>query len=446
MIDSSRGGVAMRLALVVSLTLGLTGCGETSKVDPNAKVTISGTVTTPSGEPLTDRPVRLATGASGGDLLLGLVTLGLACTSGICDDRVRSVRTKDDGTYRIELKGRDTQTDFGNVRTQVLSAAAAPVGEEVSGASVAAQFVVQTERVRIPPLQLVDPGLSFETSEDEAVASWEPALGAPYTLSFETDNVVPVWRVTTAETAASVDGRVLEDSSGRVVVSGETTDQIEGSNLDLTWRSPGVGYAAEGVPMSRGASCRYSTASRVSRDELEQSDCLLTDGDLFSGGRPGECLAQASPPPSRRRRCATPTRATIDMASAAPVDLIVVRGCEGTCRVETSADGRTFHSAGTATGPFAALPIPLATVRSVRVSLGRSGLREVSIWGPEARVETAVESAPESALEELRAPYESVEESGGSRGVLVIAALLGAALIVVAYLLGRTRGRAKGVA
>ncbi|HYP23694.1 MAG TPA: hypothetical protein VEV43_08980 [Actinomycetota bacterium] len=444
MTTSWRAGPLVRFVAIATVALvAATACGETSKVDPSAKVSISGRVTTPSGEPLADRPVRLATGASGGDALLGVITLGLACTAGICDDTVRSAVTRDDGTYRFVLRGRDTQTSFGNVRTQVLSASAAPAGDQVSGASMAAQFVVQTERVRLPPLELVDPALSVEAASGRAVASWEPSPGAPYTLAFETDSVVPVWQVTTAETGATVDSRVLEGSSGRVVVSGGFDDTIEGSDIHLTWRSPGVGYAAAGAPLSRDAACRYGNARSASLPGTG-GDCGLTDGDLFFAETPvARCPGQ--PSPRRKRACPQPTTATIDMEGAAPVDLVVVRGCSSRCPVEVSANGRRWRAAGAATSPFATVRLPEATVRSVRVGLGVDGLREVSVWGPEAQLEPGLQPVPEAELEVLREPYEAVEpeESGGVPGIVWVGAgALLIALVAMAYRAGRRRGAA----
>jgi hypothetical protein len=439
-MTASGSGRALSLVAAFSLALGVVACGETSKVDPDAVVSISGQIRAPSGDPLADRPVRLATGASGSDLALAVVTLGLACAADICDDTVRTARTQDDGAYRIEVKGRDTQTSFGNVRTQMLSASAAPTGLQVSGPSVAARFVVQTERVQLPPLRLVDPGLSLEAAPGQAVASWTPARGAPYTLAFETDSVVPVWQVTTAEPTATVDSRVLEGSSGRVVLSGQVADQIEGSDLDVTWRSPGLGYATEGAPLSRGATCRYGSPRSASPNDAGAVGCGLTDGDLFSTDPPTSNCPKRPSQSGSRRPCKTPRNATIEMDSAVTSDLIVVRGCEGTCLVEVSTDGRRYRPVGSATDSFADMPVPATSVRSVRVGLGTAGLREVSIWGPETQLEPGLEPVSEAEVDELRSPYEDGEPTGSSRPiVVVIGALLVIVVIALAYRAGSRR-------
>ena len=437
-------GLVVRLAAAVSFAVNGVACGETSTIDPDANVSIVGQVRTSTGASLADRPVRLASQEAGSDVALAVVTLGLACTGGICGDTVRSSRTQSDGTFRFDLEGRDTQTSFGNVRAQVLSASAAPTGLEVSGASVAARFVVQTERLKLPPLQMVDPSLSLIDVPGKAVASWTPSPGAPYTLTFETDSVFPVWQVTTAETEVTIDSRVLEGSSGRLVLSGETADEIEGSDLSLTWRSPGIGYAATGTPVSRGALCRYGTVDSASGTEPEGRVCDITDGELFFASAPvGDCPSR----PSRRaaaRRCETPTTATIELPSAEPVDLIVVRGCEGNCLVELSSDGQRFRPAGTATTAFAAIRLPVTTVRSVRVGLGTSGLREVSVWGPNDQLEAGLEPVGEAAVDALRRPYELGEAAGASRFIGVVVAVgLAAGAIALAYLAGRRRGSRK---
>ncbi|MDQ4125714.1 MAG: hypothetical protein M3134_08965 [Actinomycetota bacterium] len=62
MTTSGRGGLLVRLVAVVSLAVGGVGC-EPSKIDPNAAVSISGRVTTQSGEPLAGRPMASPTKA-----------------------------------------------------------------------------------------------------------------------------------------------------------------------------------------------------------------------------------------------------------------------------------------------------------------------------------------------------------------------------------------------
>ncbi len=419
--------------LVAAVLLGgllTAACGEQSRIDPDAAVTFSGTVRGPAGGPLADRPVRLASGVGDGDVALAVVTLGLACTSGACRDRVASARTTETGSYRLELQGRDTQTAFGGVRPQVLSAAAAPRGQEVSGASVSARFVVQTNDVRLPPLRLVDPRLSVRGDRARVGSSWTASPGAPYTLSFEGDDVVPAWQTVTGRTSATLDSRVLEDTRGRVVLSGALREEITGSDLDVVWRSPGTGYVSgAGAPPSRGRACTYPGTA---------SPCALTDGDLTATDAPPIGCPSLSPS-SSAAPCVPPTTVVVDLGGPVPAELVVVRGCSGGCAVDVSGDGRTFRPAGSVADAFGAVRLPGADVRAVRVGLGRDGLREVSVWGA-LPAEAGLQALPARVVERLRVPYAvgPGSDDGLPGGVVAVAAgLVVAGLVGLGVLLGR---------
>lgn len=94
--------------------------------------------------------------------------------------------------------------------------------------------------MRWPVLELVDPGLVVEGTGD-IVARWSTPRPGPYELTFERADLETVRQVTAGSGVATVDPRILEDSSGRVVVSAGSADRVEGSDVDLRWRSPGVG-------------------------------------------------------------------------------------------------------------------------------------------------------------------------------------------------------------
>lgn len=100
---------------------------------------------------------------------------------------------------------------------------------------------MQTTAVQLLPLPMVDPLLSLGASASSVDASWHTTAGGPYVLTFEDEDgtTTPVWEVTSAGRSATVDERVLEDTRGRVVLSGGLTDQIEGSDVRPTWRAPG---------------------------------------------------------------------------------------------------------------------------------------------------------------------------------------------------------------
>lgn len=422
------------LLLAAALVVPLVACGEESRVDPDATVVVSGRALTPAGSPLADRPVRLVSVSDADDAALGILTLGLGCAGDACDDDVRTGVTDAAGRYRLELRGRDTQTAFGTVRPQALSVSAAPRRSEVSGASTSARFVVQDEQVGLPPLQLVDPALSLGSAAGRVGATWRTDAGGPYALTFETDDVVPVWRVTTGSRSATVDGRVLEGTAGRAVLSGALEDEIEGSRVDLRWRSPGVGYAAaERSPVSRGLPCTYGAGASA----VVQEECPLTDGDLFSAALPpvADCppAPGATPPP-----CPAPTTVSLALPAGSAAELVVVRGCAQACTVEASSDGRTYRPAGRVTGAFGAVRLPGAGTRAVRVGLTGGGLREVSVWEPDGGT-PALRPVPAGDVEALRRPYRDAEDGVPVVVVLLAGGLCLAGALGVGFLLGRRR-------
>jgi len=374
----------------------LAACSQ-SDVDPEADVVIEGRVLDVDGSPLDDRPVHLGVGMSPGDLGVAVLTLGLSCTGGECGDRFDTT-TDGDGAYSLTLKGSDTQSFFGSAEETVLSASAAPGDGEVSGASVSATFEVQTERVRLPDLALVDPGVRVERDE----VTWDPASGFDV-AAFETDAAVPVWR-TTGAGSAPVDGRILEDATGRVVVAGVVADEIEGSDVRIVRRSPGIGFVGPyGAPPSRGAGGE------------------LTDGDLVTD------VALTAP-------------ATIALTDAVPAELVVVRGCEATCAVETSADGQTFVAAGAVTGAHGVIELPGADVRVVRVTA--TSLREVSVWGPAPEIER--EDADESSLRDVFGIAGGDDDGSPSPWLVAIAAAAAGGMLVAVSRARRGGARAAG--
>jgi hypothetical protein len=413
-----------RLVSTVVLVLAVTaGCSEQSRVDPNATVRVHGVATDTDGSPLAERPVRLGSGIGTDAGIAAVVTLGLSCVGGGCTGRVEDTMTASDGTWSFAVKGRETQSAFGEALTQLVSTSAAPSGDEVSGASAWARFRVQKDDVALPALRLVDPHLTVSTKDEHVTTAWTATRPGPYELTFESGDRVPVWRATVGTTTASVDERILEDTDGRAVVAASTTDAIAGSDVTLGWRSPGVAYASPaGAPPSRGRPCTFETNGPPS--DAATDACGLTDGDLAT---------PASLPP-------TTTAAIIDLGRAVPGQLVVVRGCTGSCAVDVAGADGAWRPAGGATGDFAVLPLdggPIARVRVHVVATSASALREVSVWGP-APTRPRRRSAD---VEDLRRPYADV---GGHRTSRTVAVALAAALAALAlagagYVAGRRR-------
>lgn len=416
----------------------ISACGEQSRVDPNAAVTVTGLVADPGGAPAANRPVRLGTGVTVGEGAFAVLTVGLSCTSGACTGNVRAVSTDAAGRYTFTLKGADTRSTFGEAESVLVSASGSPAADQVSGPMASARFQVQTEQVELPRLELVDPGLSIE-AVNGITARWASPRPGPFELTFEAGEQVPVWLSRTSESTASVDPRLLEDTAGRVVVGGGSEDAIEGSKVEKRWRSPGVPYAGgAGAPPSRGRPCRYVDAAGRVADGPKQ--CGLTDGELTA--------APAAPPvcaTANDTQCQAPTAVVIDLDPSVPAQLVVVRGCEGACAVEVSADGTSFRPVGSASDAYGVVPLDGQAVRAVRVGLGTGfGLREVSVWGPAPAV--ALRSLTKGEQAHLAAPYGG---SGGKRHlplplIAVAIAVAASAMIGVGVAIGRRRAAPVG--
>lgn len=430
--DGGRGrrGPTPLLAIVVVV---LGACGDQSRVDPAATVTVTGLVTDPGGAPAADRPVRLGTGVTVGEGAFAVLTVGLSCTSGACSGNVRDATTDTAGRYAFTLKGADTQSSFGEAESVLVSATGRPSSDQVSGPMASARFQVQAEHLELPRLELLDPALSVEASNG-VTSRWAAPRPGPYELSFENGHDVPVWRSRTADSTAVVDPRLLEDTSGRVVVAGAYEDTIEGSKVEMRWRSPGVPYAAAvGAPPSRGRSCRYVDAAGNAAPATD--GCELTDGDLATGAAsPPVCPSPDAAP------CQQAVAAVIDLDPSVPAQLVVVRGCEGGCGVEVSSDGTSFRGVGAASDDFGVVPLDGQPVRAVRVGLGSGfGLREVSVWGPAP--EAALRPVSDRERARLSEPYGGAGSGRDLPRWLVVVAVAAAciALVGVGIALGRRR-------
>ncbi|MFY9587255.1 MAG: hypothetical protein WAT66_07365, partial [Actinomycetota bacterium] len=134
-------------------------------------------------------------------------------------------------------------------------------------------------------------------------------------------------------------------------------------------------------PPSRGRPCTIPDAQGRT---VAQAPCRLTDGEFGQEFRPQVCGGESG--------CTEPphTETTVDLGAAVPVDLVVLRGCDRTCRVETSPDNRRWRLAGVATEDLAALtPAGGRRERYVRVSGAVDTLNELSVWAGAPRVPDA---------------------------------------------------------
>ena len=428
---SLRAGVA-GLALAASV---LSACGEQSRVAPDATITISGLLVGPDGGPAAKRPVRLGTGITDGEGALAVLTIGLSCTTGACTGNIRDATTDDAGRYAFSLEGRDTQSSFGEAVSVLVSATGSPATDEVSGPLTSARFQVQTEALELPALHLVDPGLTLEGT-NQVVARWAATRPGPYDLTFDDGQQVPVWLARTADSSAAVDPRLLEDTAGRAVVGGSYEDAVEGSSVEVRWRSPGVAYAAgAGAPPSRGRPCRYVDGAGTT--VAEPAACELTDGDLGS-----EAAAPTCPPAADGTAPCAPTAAIVELGTPVPAELVVVRGCDGGCAVEVSTDGTAFRPVGGVADGFGTVSLDGTPVTAVKVGLSSelAGLREVSVWGPTPTPAlVALDAAGRDALTRPYGGRSTDEERPSVLLVALAAAIVGAVLVGIGVALGRRR-------
>lgn len=383
---------------VVSLAASVVAGCEMSSVDPDAQVTVGGTLVDGSGQTLASQDVVLLTEPTASDVLLGLpfglASLGFACLvedpPPPCDTRRRAT-TDPDGSFTFTLTGRETQGTFGEAARMTVSAGSPARDREAAGPATTGAFVVATEQVTLEPLPLVraSPSLSARNGHAAIDWSWQGGTamrGAPSSaeLVFQ-DGHEPVW-VASASPGSPIDLRVLEDVPGAVGVV-EHRRAAQGTVDDLTYRSELVPYVTgAGAPVSRGAPCRVVAEDGTS---AAVSPCPVTDGDLVE--QEGAGLACTDP------ACDHASGYVVDLGQGRAVQLLVVRGCDRSCPLAVSPDGTTWEPVGELRGRHVAVAREGPPVRFVRVTgdAGVHGLAEVSAWdGPPAASTFEVRTLP----------------------------------------------------
>ena len=333
-----------RLLLVVLLAATLAAC-ESSKLDRAAAVVVSGRVLAADGAPAGGAPVALVREPSIGEIFTGLLvvplTFGLAClgeapAASVCRGRtVERTVTAADGTYRLNLTGGETQTAFGNTVDFTLSTA-------VSGATVTADFKIQTENLVLPDLQAWQPAVSVAAGR----IGWDPPAPGSYQVVVEDGAGQLVWTFDSTRPSVSFDPRVLEDTAGKLAVAAITSAGAEGTSVSIRRQSARVDYrSAAGPPLSRGRPCTAGAPA------APVTPCPFTDGNFVNVlSRPATTTSTSTTSPS----AAVPESTTLDLGRSADVSLIVVRGCA--CQVERSTDGQTWTAVGRATGYTVVVP------------------------------------------------------------------------------------------
>jgi hypothetical protein len=452
-----RVGQTLALGALCALLFACTA----SRVNPKADIDLSGTVQRQGGLPVAGARLALTREGDPGDVILTVASVGFACLEGtqapaICHN-ARFVSTASNGAFSYKLKGKDTQSTFGYSAVLSLTSSLPAKADEVAGSSTTYRFHVQTEILGIP-IRLWEPSLAARTGSFGARVS-VPRLPTDllprqldrtppqYTIEFARGDEI-VWRLSEARPVTVFDPRLLEDSTGtmRVIASASNVRVSErlGDQIAFALRSGARAYESPlSPPVSRGKGCSVVDERGKS---YPVAPCRLTDGDFGRGFSPAVCSGASG--------CTEPryASAVIDLGAAVGADLIVLRGCQEVCRVDTSTDGRTWRSAGVAQDAEAAFS--LASPRHARyvrvVTSFVDSLTEVSVWSGRPRVpNTSLLVAPgrfPTASGSSRAPFaSSPARSRGFAWLVVVASILlgavaGAAALVIAR--RRTRGAA----
>lgn len=429
-----------------------------SRVNPKADINLSGTVQRHGGLPVAGARLALTREGDPGDVILTVASLGFACLAdtnapAICDD-ARITTAGSNGAFSYKLKGKDTQSTFGYSAVLSLTSSLPAKADEVAGSSTTYRFHVQTETVGIP-IRLWEPSVAARTGSFGARVSF-PKLPPDllprqiertpprYTIEFTRGDEI-VWTLPQARPITTFDARLLEDSTGtmRVIVSASNVRVSEtlGDQIAFALRSGARAYESPlDPPFSRGKGC--SVADEKGK-RFSLSPCGLTDGDFGRAFAPSVCTGTSG--------CTEPRHASavIDLGSAVGVDLIVLRGCEQSCRVETSTDGRTWRSAGVAQDTEAAISFSSSRrARYVRVVTPFvDSLTEVSVWDRRPRLPNASLLVTPGRFPTgnggTRAPGASSPAKSGGFGWLTVvaAALLGVVGGAAAVLIARRRIR-----
>ena len=437
--------------LAVLLLLACVSCNP-SQVSANAKVTVDGTVKRP-GAPVSGVRVALGKEATAGDVFFGIVSIGLTCLEQqftACSSQ-RVTATSSDGAFSFSLKGSDTQDTFGDASVMDLATVMPRRGDELAGPGVNTRFQVQAEHVT-EPMSVWEPNVTVSTSGGPVHVRWtepgarvfpsEADLGTMRrSVVFQGADAEDVWTVDGHAGGADLDGRLLEDSAGGVVVFSSIANiklpPARGTDVEVQARSARLGYASRaGVPTSRGKPCSVRGPDGKA---VVQSPCTLTDGRFGPMFAYHACSGEKS--------CREPTTVSFDLERTIPVTLVVVRGCGTVCTAEASTDNRTWHAIGTSTAPTegptrdVAMPIQNAAARFVRITSGNglNEMREVSIWDHEKVPASGSMLVGPSSVPEGRLTNTPAAKGGSRRLVVAAFVLLAIALAVGGFLLGRRR-------
>ncbi len=373
--------------------------------------------------------------ATGATVTVRVTDTGLVIFGSPEDKAVSTTKTDAAGRYgsvlpKSYVPGMETSDDW-------FVTASLPAGSgDKAGPRSSFEFEVNTALQEAPPLPIweAEPAVTVDGLQARVTANGRPPAEGYATSVFLGGMALPT-------SAATFDLRLLEPEGpaqrselifGAQAAGNVTVRHAEGRTIyhqRLVTRQRTVTVALPVAP-SRGSPC---VVTLPGGESVRRTSCAATDGKFSAAVRA----------PSG----AKPASVTVELTTAVDTGAVFVRGCDGFCHVEVSADGSAWTKAGGSRADASSdvwvggirNAGPVRFVRVATPDLG-SGITEVSVWpgalpvepDPERRPALAVPPSPPPAPP---APAEEPVDLGGVAlkvlaGVLLVGA--GGALALVA--------------
>lgn len=246
------------LSLGVLVMLG--GCTK-SKVDADQDIALSGRLIDEAGAPLSEVLLKLYRSENSSCAFAGFTSSW------------KSVKTRADGTFELDLLGADTRNG------SIARCFVARSPEQSQGRSLSAFFLIQQSGVALPTLQEWT-GTLTATGEAQGVGVGFRPLSATHgagdddhVLSVHAVSLRAAWQVLEVTSPVHLSDYVLEDVQGlKASISVEREANAGGVTVGLAYSSNSIALPRRAlVPASRGAACTYLNA---------ETPCRITNGDL----------------------------------------------------------------------------------------------------------------------------------------------------------------------
>lgn len=377
-----------------------TAC-ERSVLDPDEEVVVTGTLQSSDGTPLSNTDVLFIRHPDAGEIVTGAITLigslGTACLFHPDDiELCRGVETSvtdDEGGYRFELLGADTQGTFDNAVSFTVAAATGP--DEATDLSVEATFLIQTTELVVPALRFWDAAITATPDGDDTALAFHAVDDVTagettgYDVVLRSDEGRPWETRGLSEPEVVWTDEDVEDFSGRVHAAARSAGRAENTDISYVHRAPGPLLAGDRVPPSRGVACTVALddqSAPLERDGV----CPLTDGKLDGGYAPN---GPSCTPAEGEDACdqTSDVWVALDLGATSSISHIYLRHLHlrADAALEVSVDGETFVqvaelSSGLDQVRRIDLPAPTPTrvvrVRTLDPKVKVSGLGELSVF------------------------------------------------------------------